>query len=175
MRHQSHSFIAAVALIPLVCLTLCAGCSTKKRVYFKTPTDGEEISGQVIDGKVRVKVVMEVEGMTVRPAGEVVEGTGHHHIIIDKDGIANGQVVPKDEQHIHFGKGQAVTEIAVEPGDRTLTLQFADGAHLSYGPELSATVKVKIIGLKEDGALKPSSAVTSTNAAAPTAATQTGS
>ena len=30
-----------------------------------------------------VKVVMVVEGMKVKPAGEVVEGTGHHHILIN--------------------------------------------------------------------------------------------
>jgi hypothetical protein len=178
MRQQSHSTIAAAALIPLILSALAAGCGTKKKVYFKTPGDGEEITGQLIDGKVRVKVVMEVEGLTVRPAGEVVEGTGHHHIIIDKESIAKGEVVPTDGQHIHFGKGQTVTEIAVEPGDHTLTLQFADGAHQSYGAELSATVKVKIVGLKEDGALKPSSAVTPTDAATPTnagEATPTGS
>ncbi len=168
MKSNHPHLRLAVALIPLVCLALASGCAKKKRVYFKTPSDGEEISGPLIDGKVRVKVVMEVEGMTVRPAGEVVEGTGHHHIIIDKSAIATGQVVPKDGQHIHFGKGQTVTEIAVEPGERTLTLQFADGAHKSYGDVMSATIKVKINGLKEDGALKPSKAATPTTAGAAT-------
>ena len=31
------------------------------------------------------------------PAGEVVEGTGHHHILINKDFIPAGQVIPTDD------------------------------------------------------------------------------
>jgi hypothetical protein len=31
------------------------------------------------------------------------------------------------------------------PGEHTLTLQFADGAHMSYGPTLASTIKVKVL------------------------------
>ena len=30
------------------------------------------------------------------------------------------------------------------PGDYTLTLQFADGLHRSYGEDLSATINIKV-------------------------------
>jgi TIR domain/Domain of unknown function (DUF4399) len=59
----------------------------KGKVFFSEPKDGAVINGPV-------KVVMVVEGMEVKPAGEVVEGTGHHHILINKDFIPPGQVIP---------------------------------------------------------------------------------
>ena len=49
--------------------------------------------------------------MEVKPAGEIVPGTGHHHIIVNGDAIAEGGVVPKDTQHIHYGKGETETEL----------------------------------------------------------------
>ncbi|MBM4291927.1 MAG: DUF4399 domain-containing protein, partial [Deltaproteobacteria bacterium] len=44
----------------------------------------------------------------------------------------------------HFGKGQTETEVTLEPGEHTLTMQLADGAHISYGESLSATLKVVV-------------------------------
>ncbi|MEQ1877840.1 MAG: DUF4399 domain-containing protein, partial [Bdellovibrionia bacterium] len=67
-----------------------------------------------------------------------------HLIIVDGAAIPKGQVVPKDETNIHYGKAETTTELKLTPGDHTLTLQFADGNHLSYGPELSQTIKVKV-------------------------------
>ncbi len=107
------------------------------KVFFLEPKDGGEITGPV-------KVVMGVEGMAVKPAGEVVEGTGHHHILINRGFMAPGQVIPTDNTHRHFGKGQTETTLNLQPGDYTLTLQFADGLHRSYGEKFSATIKFKV-------------------------------
>lgn len=114
------------------------------RVFFVEPKDGAEIKGPLAEGKVKVPVKMGAEKIEVKPAGELVQGTGHHHIIVDGDGIALAGVVPKDETHIHFGKGQTETELELAPGEHKLTLQFADGMHMSYGPQLSATITVKV-------------------------------
>ncbi|MEL6349341.1 MAG: DUF4399 domain-containing protein, partial [Myxococcota bacterium] len=98
-----------------------------------------------------VKVKMGVEGMTVQPAGELKEGTGHHHIIIDKGGIAEGQAVPADEQHIHYGKGQTETELELTPGKHSLTLQFANGLHQSYGEVMASTITITVEANEEHG------------------------
>jgi hypothetical protein len=116
------------------------------RVFFETPANGAALSGPLVDGKLKFPVAMGVENIVVRPAGEIVKGTGHHHIIVDGEGIALGTIVPKDETHLHFGKGQTSAEVELPPGDHTLTLQFADGAHMSYGPTLTSTIKVKVLG-----------------------------
>jgi hypothetical protein len=90
----------------------------------------------------KFKVKFGVEGMKIQPAGELVTGTGHHHLIIDGNSVPMGQIVPADATHIHFGKGQTEAEMELSPGPHKLTLQFANGVHASYGPELADTVDV---------------------------------
>ena len=111
--------------------------TAKARVFFEEPKEGAKVRSPA-------KLVFGVEGMEVRPAGELVENTGHHHVIIDSKGIEAGQAVPKDEQHIHFGKGQTEAEIELPPGQHTLTMQFADGNHMSYGEVMAATVTITV-------------------------------
>lgn len=87
-----------------------------------------------------------VKGMTVRPAGENIEDrkSGHHHILIDNAAgeTPEGQVVQMDAKNIHYGKGQTEGVLELSPGKHTLTLQFADGAHRSYGKKLAHTIIV---------------------------------
>lgn len=116
------------------------------KVLFVEPQNGATVRGPLVDGKVVVHVRMGVEGIEVRPAGEQVDGTGHHHVIVDGQGIPLGDAVPKDETHLHFGQGQTEADVPLAPGSHTLTLQFADGAHLSYGPQLASTVKIQVSG-----------------------------
>ena len=107
------------------------------RVFFIAPTDGGTVTSPV-------KVEMGVEGMVVSKAGMLKAGEGHHHLIIGKDGVQEGGVVPADKKHIHFGGGQTETMIELEPGTHQLTLQFADGFHRSYGPALAETITVTV-------------------------------
>ena len=53
-------------------------------------------------------------------------------------------LAPKDATHIHFGKGQTVDTLALTPGTHTLTLQFANGVHESYGKDWSKTITVEV-------------------------------
>lgn len=109
------------------------------KVYFENVKDGQTISSPFT-------VKFGVEGKKIRKAGEDAQDktSGHHHLIIDGSAVPAGQVVPTDETHLHFGKGQTEAELKLKPGHHTLTLQFADGAHMSYGPGMSATVKVQV-------------------------------
>lgn len=116
------------------------------KLSFGAMTDGQTIKGTLQDGKVEVPIKMVAEGIAVKPAGAIEAGSGHHHILIDGEPLAKGTVVPKDDTHLHFGAGQTEAVVALAPGEHTLTLQFADGIHRSYGPELSASVKVKVEG-----------------------------
>ena len=138
VRRTTILLVVCVSIFSLV--TACGKKEDKPKgkVYFSEPKDGAEV-------KSPVKVVMGVEGMEIKPAGEVVDGTGHHHLLINADDIAAGQVIPTDETHKHFGKGQTETELELAPGDYKLTLQFADGLHRSYGKEMSATINIKVV------------------------------
>ena len=115
------------------------GAIKKARVFFIEPKDGAILPTQF-------KVKMGVEGMKIRPAGEAIDDmtSGHHHLIIDAEAADAGVVVPADEKHLHFGKGQAETELNLKPGVHKLTLQFADGAHRSFGPSMRQTIRIQV-------------------------------
>ncbi len=107
------------------------------RVFFIEPADGDSVSSPL-------KIQMGLEGMKIEPAGRVMEGRGHHHLVINGTFVEEGKVVPTSETSIHYGLGQRETEIELSPGTYTLTLQFADGVHQSYGEALSATIEVHV-------------------------------
>ena len=107
------------------------------RVAFLEPADGATV-GQ------KFKVRMNVEGYEIGPLGDLTKGKGHHHIVVNGSWIKDGEIVPTDEKLIHFGKGQTETELELKPGKYSLTLQFADGAHRSYGEQLSQTINVTV-------------------------------
>lgn len=107
------------------------------RVFFVEPADGATVSSPF-------KVVFGVEDVEVRAAGELVANTGHHHIIINGGPMEAEGIVPADDLNIHYGAGQTETELNLEPGEYTLTMQFADGIHRSYGEKFAATIKVTV-------------------------------
>ena len=122
----------------IILLTLIlSSCGTPDGVFFLNLEDGQTVSSPVF-------VVFGVNGMKIKPAGEIVKGTGHHHIIIDGSWIKTGDVVPANETNIHFGKGQTETTLELAPGQHTLTLQFANGAHQSFGEEWSKTITITV-------------------------------
>ena len=89
-------------------------------------------------------VKFKVSGMNISPAGELKESSGHHHLLINQTYIDKGNTIPADQNHLHFGKGQTETELNLDPGLYSLTLQFADGYHRSYGKELSRTIQIEV-------------------------------
>ena len=108
-------------------------------VHFVTPQNGEKVS-QSFD------VAMVAEGLGIEPAGEIHDGAGHFHILVDTDFIAPGELLPFDTQHLHFAKGQLTTTLALEPGVHALRLQFGNGAHIAldgeqYRDEITITVE----------------------------------
>jgi Domain of unknown function (DUF4399) len=112
--------------------------SPKGSVSFKSPRDGATVTSPF-------KVVMD-STVKIRPADQDINDhtTGHHHLLIDTGSIPAGEVIPKDETHLHFGKGQTEADVTLKPGPHTLTLQLADGAHRSYGPALSRTIQIVV-------------------------------
>lgn len=106
-------------------------------VNFLEPKDGAVVTSPF-------KVIFAVNGMEVVPAGELKTNTGHHHLLINTGSIPSGDVIPFDNTHIHFGKGQTETEVSLSSGKYKLTMQFANGAHQSYGPQLSKSIEVTV-------------------------------
>jgi len=118
-------------------VALAAQAQAEEGVRFLAPQHGAVVQNPVW-------VRMAVEGMKVAPAGKLVPGTGHFHLLIDRGPIPEGEVIPKDEQHLHFGKGQSEARVSLPAGEHRLTLQFADGLHRSYGPRWAQTITVRV-------------------------------
>ncbi|MQQ99949.1 DUF4399 domain-containing protein [Glaciimonas soli] len=106
-------------------------------VSFVTPADGAVVTSPFV-------VKFAVNGMTIKPVGDMTEGTGHHHLLIDLGPMPTGEAIPMDAQHKHYGKGQTEDTLTLAPGVHQLTLQFGDGAHRSYGPAMSKTITVTV-------------------------------
>jgi hypothetical protein len=107
-------------------------------VHFVTPANGATVAPTFT-------VEMAANGLTVEPAGEIHEGAGHMHILVDTDFTPPGEVVLNDAQHLHYGQGQLTTTLALDPGVHVLHLQFANGAHIALdGDQYRDTITITV-------------------------------
>jgi hypothetical protein len=131
--------------VPLLGLTgwgsSTAIISGTSSVWFVTPTDGALVTNPVT-------VIFGLQGAMLRPAGPIVPGTGHHHLIIDHPAIAAGMTIPHDafHQHVANGSDRMTVPFSLSPGQHTLIAQVANGAHVAYGGVLNATIQVVVTG-----------------------------
>ena len=142
MRYSIHSLKRLDGklawLLILTLLAACAPASSGPRVYFIEPKDGATVTSPV-------HVQMGAENFTVEPAGEVKAGAGHLHIMVDTDCMPVGQVIPKDETHLHYGKAQTEADLELTPGAHRLCLQAADGAHTALaGESLTQVINITV-------------------------------
>ncbi len=107
-------------------------------VRFDSPADGD-----TLDATFTIR--MAVEGVDLAPAGTMEPGSGHLHVLIDTAFVEPGIVIPKNESHRHFGDASTEAELTLEPGEHTLRLQLADGAHVALdGGEYRHQIRVVI-------------------------------
>ena len=104
-------------------------------VSLLSPADGERLYGPVT-------VTMAAEGITIEPAGEAVEGSGHFHVVVDLPCVDEGVSIPKDVNHVHFGKGQTEATVYLTAGRHELCLQVGDGVHVAQ--DLTDTITVEV-------------------------------
>jgi hypothetical protein len=123
--------------ISLLLIWSCKKTEQTGEVFFIEPKDNAEVTSP-FDVKFGVK------DLEIAPAGEIKPNSGHHHLLINQDSVVSGETIPADDKHIHYGKGQTETTLTLDPGTYKLTLQFANGAHQSYGPSLSKTITVTV-------------------------------
>lgn len=132
--HDSHaaSTLTSVEMPPM------PEVPANARVFFANLKDGQIVTSPL-------KVEMGIEAMQVDTANGILKpASGHHHILVGLDSITTGEVIKKDSVHIHFGNAQTSAEIKLPPGKHTLTLQFADAMHRSYGSKLTSKITVEV-------------------------------
>lgn len=140
-----RNIIAALALAALTFSGVSYAGETPSapgaKSYFVNLKNGDVVTSPV-------KVVFGLSGMGVAPAGTEKEGTGHHHIFLNRPALGKGETggeelvesIISDEQHIHFGKGQTETTLELSPGTHTLQLVLADQNHIPHNPPVASEV-----------------------------------
>ena len=131
--HDAHASTATAVEMPAM-----PEVPANARVYFANLKDGQTVTSPL-------KVEMGVDAMHVDTANGILKSaSGHHHILVDIDSIPTGEVIKKDSVHLHFGNAQTSAEIKLPPGKHSLTLQFADAMHRSYGSRLTNKITVDV-------------------------------
>ena len=131
------TWLASVLLVTLGVLSACGDDEPAGTVFFAEPPDGSEVTSPFW-------VRMGTEGVTVERAGQVRDGYGHHHIVIDGELPPLDKPIPADAQHLHFGKGQTEAALDLDPGRHTLRLVFATGDHVPYNAAITDTIEVNV-------------------------------
>jgi Domain of unknown function (DUF4399) len=146
IRHISKRLMFSLAAASILVLSGCASMNNPnpnqapatKGVWWMEPQNGATV-GQTFKAKFGVK------GMDVEPAAAGQNtGKGHHHVLVNQMSKPAGEIIPFDDKHIHFGAGQTEVDLKLPPGKYKLTMQFADGFHLSYGKDMAATIEVTV-------------------------------
>ncbi|RLJ99871.1 DUF4399 domain-containing protein [Ruegeria conchae] len=116
------------------------------RVYFANLTDGDTVQSPVT-------IVFGLSGMGVAPAGTEKENTGHHHLLVDRPPLGQGEDgadelaygLPADDNHIHFGGGQTEVTLELGPGEHTLQLVLGDAGHVPHAtPIVSEVITITV-------------------------------
>ena len=111
-----------------------AAMAAEPMAYIVSPANGATV-------KSPVHVVFGLRNpWGVAPAGIQVDGTGHHHLVVDAPLPEAGKAIPKDDKHLHFGKGQTETTLELKPGKHTLQLLLGDFAHVPHNPPVQSEV-----------------------------------
>lgn len=116
------------------------------QVYFVNLGDGDTVTSPVT-------VIFGLSGMGVAPAGTEVDNTGHHHLLIDRPPLGQGEDgadelshgLPSDDNHRHFGGGQTEVTLDLAPGPHTLQLVLGDFGHVPHAtPIVSEVITITV-------------------------------
>ncbi|PTX55858.1 uncharacterized protein DUF4399 [Litoreibacter ponti] len=118
----------------------------------RAPVDGAEAyfiglsDGDTVQTPVTVR--FGIKGMGVAPAGVEKDGTGHHHLLINRPALGQGEDGMEEYEYglvgsdnlIHYGGGQTETTLDLPAGEHTLQIVFADLNHVPFEPSVETEV-----------------------------------
>jgi len=130
-------------------LTLAAGTALAQQtpapdgamVYFVGLNEGDVVSSPVT-------INFGLKGMGVAPAGVERDNTGHHHLLLNRPPIGEGEdgaeefdfSMPASDSLLHFGGGQTEVTLDLPAGTHTLQLVLGDAAHVPHVPPVVSDV-----------------------------------
>ncbi len=105
----------------------------------------EPATGATVDGP-DLRIVLDISGMEIRPAGDMTPHSGHHHLYLDHDLTDPTEPIPAiPGQIIHMGDGSSeyVFE-GVTPGEHRVIAVVGDYVHVPLQPWVVDTVFVTV-------------------------------
>ncbi|MBC7895884.1 MAG: DUF4399 domain-containing protein [Cytophagaceae bacterium] len=95
-------------------------------VDITSPGEGDSVT-------LPITLTLGATGVVVVPAtGQVEEGKGHHHLVIDGDVPADGAALPQPPVVYHLGNGASDKVIdSLPPGPHRVIAVFASGDHVA--------------------------------------------
>lgn len=128
-KYPSIASVALAAFMFLPVSQASAAPAKPAKAYFKNLKDGDTVSSPMT-------IKFGVSGMKIKPAGDHAPNSGHFHLLVDTQLSAEEMqnAIPKDDQHLHFGKGQTETTLTLPPGEHSLQLVMGDGDHMLQKP-----------------------------------------
>ena len=114
---------------------MLVACSDSPSVQIVLPAEGPFEEGS------SVMVTLEVSGLTIAIAGTTDPGTGHHHLMVDRDLPVGGLLIPSFPGQVHLGQGQVEYEIeGLDAGEHRVIAVVGDGTHVPLDPWVVDTV-----------------------------------
>ena len=118
---------------------MLVACSDSASVQIVLPAEGPFEEGS------SVMVTLEVSGLTIASAGTTDPGTGHHHLMIDRDLPVGGLPIPSFQGQVHLGQGQLEYEIeGLDAGEHVVIAVVGNGTHIPLDPWVVDTVRFVI-------------------------------
>jgi hypothetical protein len=139
-------FVATAIALPTAVFAGETPSAENAKVYFVNLEDQAEVRSPF-------KVIFGLSGMGIAPAGVEAENTGHHHLLVNRPPLGQGEdgeeefeySLPSDENHIHFGKGQTETTLELPPGKHTLQMVLGDWSHVPHDqPVVSEVIEITV-------------------------------
>ena len=122
--------LALIALLLPMHAALAHKAKKNAAVYIENLEDGAVVHGPV-------HVVFGARNIEIAPVGIDVHRTGHHHLLINIDEPTSmDDLIPFDDNHLHYMNGETEAVIELPPGEHTLQLILGDEEHQPWGEHL---------------------------------------
>lgn len=107
-------------------------------ISIESPADGATVSAS------EVKLKVATTGVTIVAAdGDTSGSTAHFHVFIDREPVAEGETIPKEEGIIH-STDNPIPVPGLSPGKHTLTVVYGDGNHTRIHGDAADSVELTV-------------------------------
>jgi hypothetical protein len=127
--------VPRTALLWLAVLLTLAACSDNDSEQSEpTAPPRDDVTLEIISprdgGTAPLPIQLQVQssGIQIAPASQEVTGAAHYHAFIDREPVAEGEVIPSGEGIYHFTE-DSIQVLRIDQGDHTIHVVLGDNQH----------------------------------------------